>query len=74
MIIGLSLLVFIVVLVPLSMGEVMVPDGYREWVHVRSVLIPQGSSLYHLSGGMEHKSNLIMSSAGTDLNGATGKF
>jgi hypothetical protein len=54
MIIGPSLFVFAAVLAPLSMGEVVVPEGYREWVHVGSILIPQGSSLYHLSGGMEH--------------------
>jgi hypothetical protein len=54
MIIGPGLFVFVAVLAPLSMGEVVVPEGYREWVHVGPILIPQGSSLYHLSGGMEH--------------------
>ncbi len=52
-VIGLSLLVLIAVLAPLSMGEVVVPEGYREWARVRSILIPQDSSLYHLSRGIE---------------------
>ncbi len=39
----------------LSVGDpVPYPDGYRQWAHVRSMVIEQGHPLYDAFGGIHH--------------------
>lgn len=35
-------------------GPVPYPDGYREWTHVKSMLIEEGHPLYDTFGGIHH--------------------
>jgi hypothetical protein len=35
-------------------GDVPYPDGYRDWRHVKSMVISQGHPLYETFGGIHH--------------------
>jgi len=35
-------------------GTVQYPDGYRGWVHVKSMVIQKGHPLYDSFGGIHH--------------------
>jgi len=35
-------------------GEVSYPDGYRNWTHVKSMVIEEGHPLYESFGGIHH--------------------
>ncbi len=35
-------------------GKVPYPDGYRQWTHVKSMVIQKGHPLYEAFGGIHH--------------------
>lgn len=39
---------------PVWAGDVPYPEGYRDWHHVKSMLINQGHPLYDAFGGIHH--------------------
>ena len=50
-------LLFALVISPLVLaggGEVAYPEGYRDWTHVKSMLIEEGHPLYGAFGGLHH--------------------
>lgn len=54
MILAVTALVGIACLSAASGGQVAYPEGYRQWVHVKSMVIQQGHPLYDAFGGIHH--------------------
>lgn len=46
------------------------PEGYRQWTHVKSMVINQGHPLYEAFGGIHH----IYANKGAEQGYRTGKF
>ena len=44
----------LIVAFPVMASEVPYPSGYRDWHHVKSMVIQQGHSLYPSFGGIHH--------------------
>lgn len=48
------LIVSVAILFGFSKDEVKYPDGYRNWTHVKTLILEKGHPLYEAFGGIHH--------------------
>lgn len=51
---GLTLIALVAAALPLQAGDVAYPNGFRQWQHVKSMVLKPGHPLYDAVGGMHH--------------------